>query len=85
MEIRSKVLNLLQQQLENKSQNKIAKELKISASALSQIMTNKYPNPENIYQKIKEKYEGIVEIVGVGTKKSAKEVFDELMEEINGT
>jgi len=84
METRSKILNLLQQQLENKSQNKIAKELKISASALSQIMANKYPNPEHIYQKIIEKYEGVVEIVGVGTKQSAKEVFDEIMEEIDG-
>ena len=47
MDSRSNILKLLQQQLQEKSQNKIAKELKISASALSQIMANKYPNPEN--------------------------------------
>ena len=86
MNLRNKILELLQQQKEihNKSQNKIAKELKISASALSQIIANKYPNPENIYQKIKENYEGVVEIVGVDTKRSAKEIFNEIMEEING-
>ena len=82
-----KVFQLLQQQKEihNKSQNKIAKELKISASTLSQIIANKYPNPENIYKKILDRYgNGPIEIVGVDTKRSAKEIFDEIMEEING-
>jgi DNA-binding Lrp family transcriptional regulator len=87
MDLRNKILELLQQQkqLHNKSQNKIAKELKISASTLSQVIADIYPNSEHIYLKIKEKYEGVVEIVGVDTKRSAKEIFDEIMEDINGT
>jgi hypothetical protein len=73
-------LKLLNQQLDLKPQSKVAKELKVSPATLSLVLKGRYPNPTNIYKKINDKYGSYVEIVGVGTCKSAKEIFDELME-----
>jgi len=73
-------LELLEEQLKIKTLTVVAKELDTSKSTLSRVRKEDYPNPLNIYHKIKMKYGKSTEIVGVGTSKSAKEVFDEIME-----
>ena len=55
---------LLKQEIKNKSIGKVAIELKLSKATVSLVDRKKYPNPQKIYQKIKEKYQPI-EIIGV--------------------
>ena len=55
---------LLKQEIKNKSIGKVAKELGTSKATISLVARKKYPNPQKIYQKIKEKY-SVVEIIGV--------------------
>ena len=55
---------LLKQEIKNKSIGKVALELKLSKATVSLVARKKYPNPQKIYQKIKEKY-SVVEIIGV--------------------
>ena len=55
---------LLKQEIKNKSIGKVALELKLSKTTVSLVARKKYPNPQKIYQKIKEKYQPI-EIIGV--------------------
>lgn len=55
---------ILMKELENKSRGEIAKELKLSKTTISLVARKKYPNPEKIYQIIKERY-GATKIIGV--------------------
>ena len=55
---------LLKQEIKNKSIGKVALELKLSKATVSLVARKKYPKPQKIYQKIKEKYQPI-EIIGV--------------------
>lgn len=73
-------LDLLKIQLKNKSQAKVAAELKVSKSTINLVLNEKYSNPENIYKKIQEKYgNGPIEIVGVDTNKSAIDLYKEIV------
>lgn len=71
-------LELLKVAIENSSKTQVMKELGISKTALSQVLNEKYPNPSNIYHKIKQKYGHITEIVGVDSDFKMSEKFDGL-------
>ena len=73
-------LELLIKELETKSQGEVAKELNISKATVNLVLKKKYPNPENIYKKIQDKYgNGPIEIVGVDTNKSAIDLYKEIV------
>jgi hypothetical protein len=77
-----KAIKLLNKQLKTKSQGEVAIELKISKATINLVLKQKYPNPQNIYQKIIDKFGAEpVEIVGVDTNKSALDLYKEI---ING-
>lgn len=71
-------LELLQNEIKNKSNGKVALELGISKATVSLVRRKKYPNPEHIYQKIKEKYGDKQEILGVQTTMSAIDILQEI-------
>jgi hypothetical protein len=71
-------LELLRKEIKNKSNGIVAKELGVSKATISLVRRNKYPNPQNIYQKIKEKYGDKQEIIGVETTMSAFDILQEL-------
>ena len=60
----ARIYELLKQEIKNKSIGKVALELKLSKATVSLVARKKYPNPQKIYQKIKEKYQPM-EIIGV--------------------
>ena len=60
----ARIYELLKQEIKNKSIGKVAIELKLSKATVSLVARKKYPHPQKIYQKIKEKYQPI-EIIGV--------------------
>lgn len=55
---------ILIKEIDNKSIGQVARELGLSKATISLVARKKYPNPQKIYQKIKEKYQ-LVEIIGV--------------------
>ncbi len=55
---------ILIKEIDNKSIGQVARELGLSKATISLVARKKYPNPQKIYQKIKEKYQPI-EIIGV--------------------
>lgn len=71
-------LELLKNEIKNKSNGKVALELGISKATVSLVRRKKYPNPEHIYQKIKDKYANRQEILGVQTSKSAMDILQEI-------
>ncbi len=71
-------LELLRKEIDLKSLGKVAKELGVSKATVSLVRRKKYPNPQNIYQKIKEKYGDKQEIIGVETTMSAFDILQEL-------
>lgn len=73
-----KAIRLLKKQLKTKSQGEVANELKISKTTISLMLKEKYPNPEHMYQKIKEKYGDKQEILGVQTTMSAMDILQEI-------
>ena len=60
----TKIYELLKQEIQQKSIGKVARELGVSKTTVSLIARKKYPNPQNIYQKIKEKY-CATQIIGI--------------------
>lgn len=72
-----KELELLQKEIKNKSMGIVAKEIGISKSTVSLLSREKYPNPQKMYQKIRDRY-GLVqadEIIGISVS-SVKELKD---------
>ena len=56
-------LEILKEQIKNKSIGKVARELGVSKATISLVARKKYPNPQKMYAKIKETYKQ--EIIGV--------------------
>jgi hypothetical protein len=71
-------LELLKKEIAEKSHGIVAKELGVSKATVSLIRRKKYPNPQNIYQKIRDKYGDKQEIIGVQTTMSAFDILQEL-------
>ena len=70
-------LEILKEQIKNKSIGKVAREVGVSKPTISLVSRKKYPNPQKIYAKIKETYKQ--EIIGV---QSTTTDLVELLEEI---
>ncbi|MDN5054406.1 hypothetical protein ACN2C0_10775 [Aliarcobacter butzleri] len=62
----ARIYELLKQEIKDKSIGKVALELGLSKATVSLVARRKYPNPQKIYKKIKEKY-CVTEIIGVQT------------------
>ncbi len=74
-------LALLKKEIDVKSLGKVAKELGLSKTTISLVRRKKYPNPQNTYQKIRDKYGDKQELIGAQTTMSAVDI---LMEMENG-
>ncbi|WP_320034825.1 hypothetical protein [Halarcobacter sp.] len=74
-----KALEILRQQINEKSIGKVAKELGVSKATISLVKRGKYPNPYKIYAKVRETYGELqTEIIGVENTKSIDELGKEL-------
>jgi len=73
-----RAITLLNNELINKSQGKVALELGVSKATISLVRRGRYPNPEHIYQKIKKRYGDKQEILGVQTSMSAIDILQEI-------
>lgn len=74
-----KELLTLKQKVKEKSIGKVAKELGLSKATISLAVRKKYPNPQKIYQKIKEIYKTNSEIIGVqATTNDIKTLLEEI-------
>jgi predicted transcriptional regulator len=62
-------IEILKKACEKTSQGKVANELGISKTSVNLLLKQSYPNPQNMYKKIKEFYAGSwdMEIIGVET------------------
>lgn len=59
-----RAINLLREQIKEKSISKVAKEMGVSRATVSLLSRKRYPNPEKMYRKVLEVYEGNQEIIG---------------------
>lgn len=72
-------LELLNNEITQKSMGIVARELKISKATVSLVANGKYPNPQRVYTKVLEVYgDENQEIIGAETNKSAAELLKEL-------
>ncbi len=62
----ARIYELLKQEIKDKSIGKVALELGLSKATVSLVARRKYPKPQKINKKIKEKY-CVTEIIGVQT------------------
>jgi len=69
-------IELLREQIKQKSMGKVAKELGISKATVSLVSREAYPNPHKVFRKVKEVYGGVsCEIIGVSVE-SVSELKD---------
>lgn len=71
-------LKILRKEIEKKSIGQVAKELGVSKATVSLAAREKYPNPQKIYDKVKEVYGDEVEIIGVDATASIKDILEEI-------
>ena len=70
-------LEILKEEIKEKSIGKVAKELGLSKATISLVARKQYPNPQKIYAKIKEHYNQ--EIIGAqSTTSDLKKLLEEI-------